>query len=104
MYLKPASDCNCDTCAGNSESLKGSKESHEPGFCGGWSCQCECHRTPLTDAKLRELDMQDLEFGHKYRELKDFCKFLEKEMNVCRKMAKEAIALATKAIDKLNKK
>ena len=100
MYLKPASDCNCDTCAGSSKPPKGS---HEPGFCGGWGCQCECHRTPLTDAKLRELDMQDLELGHKYRELKDFCKFLEKEMNVFHKMADKGIKLATEAIDKLCK-
>ena len=96
MYLKPASDCNCDTCAGSSKS--------NPKVDGGWGCQCECHRTPLTDAKLRELDMQDLEFGHKFRELKEFCKFLEGQMNVSTKMAKEAIELASQAVKELGKK
>lgn len=35
--------------------------------------------TPRTNAKLAELDMQDLEFGHKHRELKAFTKLLELE-------------------------
>ena len=45
--------------------------------------------TPRTDAKLLEMDMQDLEFGHKFRELKEFTKGLERELSSCQEKLKE---------------
>jgi hypothetical protein len=36
--------------------------------------------TPKIDSKLVEMDMADLEFGHKFRELRDFARQLEREL------------------------
>lgn len=36
--------------------------------------------TPRTDAELQRMDMEDLEFGHKFRELRDFARTLEREL------------------------
>lgn len=58
--------------------------------------------TPLTDKFLIELDMQDLNIGHKYRELVNHAKFLEKYLNLYQKQAGEAIKQTAEAIKLVN--
>jgi len=51
----------------------------------------EQSNTPETDAKLIEMDMADLELGHKFRELKDFARKLERERDEARKALDEIL-------------
>lgn len=57
----------------------------------------------LTDAKLIELDMQDLEFSHKFRELKKFCYEMEELMWKFKENADKTVVLAKNIIDNQTK-
>ncbi len=59
--------------------------------------------TPLTDAFLANLDMQDLELGHKYRELVKHTKFLEKHLHLFKNEAVELLKQNQEAIDLVKK-
>lgn len=50
-YLKPESDCNCETCEGHYSppSMMGHP------VIGGWICACQCHRDPESkDQRVQE--------------------------------------------------
>lgn len=59
--------------------------------------------TPLTDAFLIDLDMQDLEFGHKYRELVKHTRFLEKHLHLFKEQAVALLRQNQEAIDLIKK-
>lgn len=56
-YLKPASECNCGVCPGNSPP----KTYMGQLAVGGWVCQCQCHFVP----KLPIDEPNPLEKGEK---------------------------------------
>jgi len=41
MYLRPADQCDCETCPGHSP------PNPDPDVCGGWMCSCQCHKERL---------------------------------------------------------
>ncbi len=91
MYLKSASECYCATCVG---------EQISPGKFGGWRCECRCHITPFTDKFIADLDMQDLEIGHKYREVVKHARFLEKHLSLRQDQIAEALLMIKNLLQK----
>jgi hypothetical protein len=54
MYLKPADECDCNTCIGNS--VPNLSQEEEP-ILGGWACACDCHNAHNHDVLAFLIDL-----------------------------------------------